>query len=123
VIKNANIRFGPDMKFPVTDSFPKGYPLEILAKSTHEPLWLKTKGLKGGIGWIFSELVNCGNTNLAEVESEGDPLIPKPTRDPNKKPDDDDSRDCNPNLTERECIAAGGTWSPSTTSAGYCICP
>jgi CSLREA domain-containing protein len=119
VVEPAHLRFGGSQKFPIEDSLPKGYPVEILAKSTHEPLWLKVKGLKGEVGWIFSELVECGETDFDEVDSEGDPAMPDPTRDPNKKPDDD-SQDCNPNLPERECIAAGGTWN---TAKYFCQCP
>jgi CSLREA domain-containing protein len=119
VIEPAHLRFGPAMDFPIEDSLPEGYPVEILAKSTHEPLWLKVRGLKGEMGWIFSELVNCGETDFEDVESERDPAMPKPTRDPNKKPDED-SPDCNPNLSERECIAAGGNWN---TDKFFCQCP
>ena len=117
VIRNANIRYGGSMNYPVVDSLPKGYPVEILAKSTHEPLWLKVMGPKGEVGWIFSELVECGETDMEDVESEGDPEMPDLPKDPDKK-DDDEPLVCTPNLQEPECIQAGGRWLKET-----CICP
>jgi hypothetical protein len=117
VLGPANLRYGPSMKYPVIDSYPKGYPVEILAKSTHEPLWLKVKGLKGEIGWIFAELVSCGETDFEDVQSERDPDMPEPPKDPDKD-DDEEPLVCTPNLLEPDCIKAGGRWLKET-----CICP
>ena len=121
VVEPAHLRFGPGLNYPIKDSYPEGYLVEILGKSTHEPLWLNVRGMKGEEGWISKSLVNCGETDFEVVESKPDPAMPEPTRDPNKKPDDDGpAPSCSPNLSQRSCIAAGGTWEPNKQ---VCLCP
>ena len=120
VITPALVRYGPGTEFPTTWSFPVGHLVEILAKSVDEPLWYKVIDADGYKGWVFSELLDCGETDPDDVESEPDPEMPE---EPRKTKTPGKPIPCRKDMSQNECIAAGGTWVPSSVAAGYCDCP
>jgi CSLREA domain-containing protein len=118
VLEPSFVRFGGSTDYPTTYSFPEGHPVEILARSMEEPLWYKVMDAEEYKGWVFSKLLYCPNTDPDDVEKEPDPEMPKEPK-PTKTP----TPPCTRDLPQDQCIASGGTWSQSSTSASYCICP
>ena len=119
ITTRALVRYGPSTLYPVTYSFPAGHLVEVLAKSVNLPLWLKVIDADGYKGWVYSELVDCPNTDLVDVETEPNPDMP----DEPKKTKSPHETQCSKDLSINECIAAGGTWVPSTVIPPYCDCP
>ena len=67
VIKDGvNVRTGPNLDSPVFMELPKGYPLKVVARDGN---WLKVVDFEKDKGWIYSNLVEKGNTVIINGKS------------------------------------------------------
>ncbi len=67
VVKDGvNVRTGPGKSNPVYMELFSGYPLQVIERKGE---WLKVKDFENDTGWIFSSLVEKGNTAIVNAKS------------------------------------------------------
>ncbi len=113
VNRDSFLRMGPSSTdYPTVTGFLKGHIFEVLAKSGPDrPGYYFGQDEALITGWIAKFLLDCEDLDEESLEIRKAPPVP-PTPIP-----------CTRDLPKNQCIASGGTWSPGTTTAGYCICP
>lgn len=62
--EDINLRSGPDVKYKVLYSLPKGYPLKVVSKDGQ---WLKVSDFENDQGWIYSSLVSENEYCIVKV--------------------------------------------------------
>ncbi len=119
--QNGFCRGGPGTEYLIVTGFTEGTEVEINARSEPgRPLWWYIQELKLKIFCWASQLVIDTDADEDETETKKSPPTPKPSPVPTPTPT---PIPCTKDLTQSQCTATGGTWSPGTTTPGYCICP